>query len=150
MKMSRKQGAEEARSTYINDLNEKGILLIRSVDTREVVFLTVSGKIVRMPFANEKTKGDEWWWGLSDKEAFDFIVLLGKRHTGEWLDFVLPYSFISPLWDSLSRDKQGGVNFEIDRRSHGDYRLVLKGGRLKPINEYLGAVESLRDAISPS
>lgn len=71
--------------------------LIPALDTREVIFKTVSGKTVRMPFGNEKTKGDAWWWGLPDKEAFDFIVLLGKSHTGEWLDFVLPFNFLSPM-----------------------------------------------------
>jgi hypothetical protein len=143
IKVSRTQGAEEARSSYLNDLIEKGVRLSRDLNTREVVYRTELGKRVRIPFANEKTKGDAWWWGLPDNKEFEFIILLGKTHGHERLDFVLPFDFLSPVWESFSRDKQGGINFDIYLRARADYQLVLNRGRLKPVNEFLGFIEPL-------
>jgi hypothetical protein len=141
--MSRKQIADEARSAYLDYLLERGISLTLVVGTKEVVFKTVSGKTVRMPFANEKTKGYAWWWGLPNNDEFDYFILLGKSRAGEWLDFVLPYTFLSPIWAEIRPDKQGGVNFDIIDRGRGDYRLVL-GKRLRPVNGFLGGIDPLR------
>jgi hypothetical protein len=68
------------------------------------------------------------------------VILLCNTRDGRRLDFVLPADFLLPLWDSLLPDKQGGVNFMIERR-HSDYRLVLKGGRLRPVHTYLGRTD---------
>ena len=143
MSESRKQGAERAREAYLNQLIEHGIQLVRIGDTREVVYKTVSGKTVRIPFAREKTKGDEWWWGLPDRKDFDIVVLLCETRAGLQHDFVLPAEFLLPLWDLLSKDAQGGVNFDVIDRGHSDYRLVVGRGRLKPIANYLGRIELL-------
>ncbi len=64
MSESGKQKAEMAREAYTHHLSGQGIHLSRVIGTREVVYKTVSNKTVRIPFANEKTKGDAWWWGF--------------------------------------------------------------------------------------
>ena len=143
MSESRKQGAERAREAYLNHLIEQGIQLVRIGGTREVVYKTVSGKTVRIPFANEKTKGDAWWWGLPNRKDFDIVVLLCETRAGQRLDFVVPAEFLLPLWDLLSKDDQGGVNFDVIDRGHSDYRLVVGRGRLRPIDNYLGRTELL-------
>ena len=128
MSGSRKQGAEKAREIYVNSLTERGIHITRTEGVREVTYKTSSGKIVRIPFANEKTKGDEWWWGLPNTGGTDVIILLARTKADQMLDFVLPSDFFLPIWDLLSKDDQGGVNFGMIDRGRGAIGSCYRAG----------------------
>jgi hypothetical protein len=141
---SRGQNADREREIYLGELSRQGVTLKRVVNTREVIYRTISGKTVRLPFANQKSKGNEWFWGLPHDVEFDIVVLLARTDAGALLDFIIPASFLTSVWDSLHKDKKDQVKFEVFfDRGHGDYQLVLKKGRLRRISGFLGRIDLL-------
>ena len=108
----------------------------------EVIFETVSGKKVGIPYARElEDHPDLWFLGLPD-EDFDLVVLLCEAAHGEVLDFVLPTEFVRTIWRSLARDGNQHVKFHLTRTGE-NYALRLRGSILKEITGFLGRTSSL-------
>jgi hypothetical protein len=137
------QRGEEARASYVTDLDKKGVRLVQDQGRHRVIYKTQAGKIVGIPHACElPQKGpDRWFLGLPGRH-FDFVILLCETSKGELFDFVLPSEFVAEIWDSLPRDSRGAVKFEVFRKPDDD-ELTMRGGRIKRIRRFLGRTEAL-------
>lgn len=83
--------------------------------------------------------------GLPDQH-FDFVVLLCQIDPSTTLDFVFPATFVSEIWDSLSRQYQGSecqVKFDVRRRASGYELTMPKGHASEQIRRFLGQTELL-------
>jgi hypothetical protein len=108
----------------------------------EVIFETVSGRSVGIPYARElEDHPDLWFLGLPD-ENFDLVVLLCEGAHGEVLDFVLPPEFVRAIWRSLARDGNHHVKFHLTRTGV-NYALRLRGSILKEITGFRGKTSTL-------
>jgi hypothetical protein len=141
--MSPVQRGQNARKAYVNELSERGILLSRA--SRRVEFKTRSGKIVGMPWAEEKlSKPKRWFLGLPDQH-FDFVILLCQSSDGKLMDFVFPSDFVSEIWDSLPLQSQDGINqrkFDVKIRKD-EYELKVNGRAGYRIQRFLENVAVL-------
>jgi hypothetical protein len=139
--MSHVQRGQNARKAYVNELSERGIRLSRA--SRRVEFMTRSGKIVGVPWAEEKlSKPNRWFLGLPDQH-FDFVILLCQSSDGKLLDFVFPSDFVSEIWDSLplqySNDHR---KFDVKIRE-GECALKVNGRAAYRIQRFLENVAVL-------
>lgn len=139
------QRAEKARAEYVNLLSDKGIRLIHT--NSRVIFRTETGKVVGIPYSTARPCNKGWFMGLPN-EYFDFIILLCQGIANAPLDFVLPRSFFSPLWndDLYWQYQSGGWQVKFDVRQRDDeFDLKLKGRKRTPekIEGFLGRVEVL-------
>ena len=71
-----------------------------------------NGSHVGIPFAREIDQS----WALSLPESqYNVIVLLCQTEAGAVMDFVLPSSVFSPLWDDFNRDDEGRIELDVKR-----------------------------------
>ena len=143
---SKLQRAEKARKEYVNTLREKDIIL-RPTASR-VIFETVTGKIVGMPYATRRLSNKGWFMGLPN-EYFDFIILLCQADAAP-LDFVLPRSFFLPIWenDLYWQYQSSGWQVKFDVKQREDqYALKLKGRGIfsENLQRFLGQTEALSE-----
>lgn len=103
------------------------------------VYQTDAGKTVVIPTAAEM-RPDRWWLGVKD-ERFDFVSLLCQQSSMEMVTFVLPRSFLEPLWTSLSRSN-GQLKFNVKREGRHFY-LLVPGKNPQPLNKFMDGYELL-------
>jgi hypothetical protein len=146
--ISKFQSAKKTRTEYVNRLSESGIRLSRT--SSQVIYMTEQRKIVGIPCAVETQRPPQggWWLGLPNRH-FDFVILLCQRDTEMPLDFVLPVTFFSMIWDSLYWEYLSSgwqVQFDV-RRREDEFELKLKGKRrgIAKIQGFLGHVEILAE-----
>ena len=76
------------------------------------VYQMSNGSRVGIPFAREIDQS----WALSLPESqYNVIVLLCQTEAGAVMDFVLPSSVFSPLWDDFNRDDEGRIELDVKR-----------------------------------
>jgi aspartyl-tRNA synthetase len=76
------------------------------------VYQMSNGSHVGIPFAREIDQS----WALSLPESqYNVIVLLCQTEAGAVMDFVLPSSVFSPLWDDFNRDDEGRIELDVKR-----------------------------------
>jgi hypothetical protein len=128
--MSKKARGEMARRSWIQGCK----LHLRHVKNR--LYQTPSGSSVGIASAteNEDKRPDRWWLGLPD-QSYDVVVLLCEKSDGVVLDFVLPRSFLAPVWSGLTRSG-GQVEFHVEQ-SGATVNFRTPGGWLS-ITSYLG------------
>jgi hypothetical protein len=128
--LSKKARGEMARRAWIQGCK----LPLRHVKNR--LYQTPSGSSVGIASAteNEDKRPDRWWLGLPD-QPYDVVVLLCEKSDGAVLDFVLPRSFLAPVWSGLTRSA-GQVEFHVEQ-SGATVNFRTPGGWL-PITSYLG------------
>ncbi len=111
---------------------------IRLTKKHRRVYQMSNGR-VGIPFAREINGG----WALSLPESqYDVIVLLCQTEAGTVMDFVLPSSVFSPLWDDFNRDDEGRIELDVKRDGA---TIVLEPGEGANIviDGYLGKYEPL-------
>jgi hypothetical protein len=140
--MSPMQIGQRARNAYVGELSERGIRLWRRA-TRRVEFQIGSGKIVGMPYAEEKlSRPNRWFLGLPDRH-FDLVILLCESSDGKLLDFVLPSEFVSEIWDTLPLQYSNTQRkFEV-RMRETEYELRVNGRAAHRIRCFLENVAVL-------
>lgn len=129
---------ETGRLIRENWITSNGLSL-RHIKNRE--YKTKKDLAVGIAVANELPKlPDRWWLGLPDEER-DYVVLLCRDLRRQLFDFVLPWSFLEPIWKLLTRTK-GAVEFHVERRG-ATISFRTSQGWL-PINQYVSKFDGLR------